>query len=216
MTTNCASNHIIFITIFNNIGDIISLSKQFEVLNEGVVTGRNFDDRIGVYCLIEGFKRIEESSVDVYAVSTVQEEVGTRGIPTAAHEIAADIGVAIDGALPADIPYAKPHQEQCPIGGGTGIYLMDNRTIADPDLIRGLIDTCEKHDIAYQREIGGGTDASIIQRSGLGAKATTIGAPTRYMHSTVQICRLSDIEATIQLLAMFPRHAAAILPRTWR
>ena len=199
-----------------DVGDIISLSKEFEILNEDVITGRNFDDRVGIYCLVEAFKRIVDSTVDVYAVSAVQEELGTRGIPTAAHAIAADIGVAIDGSLPADIPYAKTHQEQCALGGGTGIYMLDNRTLGDPELIRGLVDTCKRHDIAYQRELGGGTDASIIQRSGLGAKCTTIGAPTRYMHSTVQMCHVDDIEATIQLLTEFPKYAAGILPPSWK
>lgn len=199
-----------------NVGDIVSLSKEFEVLNDQVVTGRNFDDRVGSYALVESFRQIEDSVVDVYAVSSVQEEVGTRGIPTAAHAIGADICVAIDGSLPADVPFAKPYREQCPMGEGTGIYIMDNHTVGDIDLINGLIATCEKHDIPYQRNIGGGTDASIVQRLGMGAKATTIGAPTRYMHSTVQMCHMRDIKATIDLLAHFPRYAADILPEDWK
>ncbi len=160
------------------VGDAINLCKEFEVLNDEIVTGRNFDDRVGTYSLIDSFRRIEENTVDVYAVSTVQEEVGVRGVPTAAHAIGADICVAIDGSLPADIPFAKSRQEQCPIGGGT--------------------------------------DASAVQRAGLGAKATTIGAPTRYMHSTVQMCHTRDIQATADLLAYFPRYAHEILPDDWR
>mgnify|MGYP006303293291 CR=1 FL=1 len=189
-----------------NIGDVITLSKEFEVLNGSIVTGRNFDDRVGVYCMVEAFKQITDSSVDVYAVSTVQEEVGTRGIPTAAHAIAADICVAIDGSLPADTPFALPHQEQCRMGGGTGIYVMDKRTIGDPELLDALYATCEQH----------GIDASIAQRTGLGAKATTIGAPTRYIHSTVQMCDMKDIEATVALLAAFPARAADLIPADWR
>ena len=197
------------------VGDAISLSKKFEVLNDDIVTGRNFDDRIGTYSLIEAFRAIEDNTVDVYAVSSVQEEVGVRGVPTAGHAIAPDICVAIDGSLPADIPFARPNQRQCPIGEGTGIYLMDQRTIGDRDLLRGLMETCDKHSIPYQRNIGGGTDASAVQRAGLGAKATTIGAPTRYMHSTVQMCHVRDILATVDLLAHFPRYAHEILPEDW-
>ncbi len=199
-----------------NIGDVVSLSKQFEVLNGNVVTGRNFDDRIGVYCMVEAFKRIEHTGVDVFAVSTVQEEVGTRGIPTAAHAIEADLCVAIDGSLPADTPFAKPHREQCRMGGGTGIYIMDKRTIGDPELLEALYATCQEKGIPYQRQLGGGTDASIVQRSGLGAKVTTVGAPTRYMHSTVQMCDMRDVEATIALLAAFPERAAELIPADWR
>ena len=31
------------------IGDVISLAQPFEELNDQVVIGRNFDDRVGVY-----------------------------------------------------------------------------------------------------------------------------------------------------------------------
>src|SRR5690606_27450015 len=198
------------------VGDVITLAAEFDMLNDDVVVGRNFDDRMGVFCLLEAFRRIDAPPVDVYAVSSVQEEVGVRGIPTAAHAIEPDIALAIDGSLPSDTPYAQPEERQCQLGDGTGIYLMDNRTIGNPGLIRGLIDTCEKRGIAYQRNLGGASDASAIPRRHLGAWATTIGAPARSMHSTVQLCHLADVEATIQLLATFPYDAAAILPADWR
>lgn len=198
------------------VGDVVTLAASFAYLNERVVMGRNFDDRAGVFSMIEAMKRIERPPVDVYAVSSVQEEVGVRGVPTAAHAVAPDVAVAIDGSLPSDTPYALPHERQCALGDGTGIYLMDNRTIGNPGLVRGLIATCERRGIAYQRNLGGGTDASEIQRRGLGAWATTIGAPTRYMHSTVQLCNVDDIEATTALLAAFPEDCPAILPADWR
>jgi endoglucanase len=93
------------------------------------------------------------------------------------------------------------------MGKGTGIYLMDNLTMGDRRLIRFLCELCESESIPYQRNIGGGTDASAIQRTGLGALATTIGAPVRYMHSTVQLCHRADIEATIALIRAFAVHA---------
>ncbi len=39
------------------IGDAISLDQDFRYLNDKVITGRNFDDRLGVYCMIEAMKR---------------------------------------------------------------------------------------------------------------------------------------------------------------
>lgn len=199
-----------------HVGDVVTFAATFDRLNDDVVVGRNFDDRIGVFCLLEAMRRLEDSDVDVYAVSTVQEEVGVRGVPTAAHAVQPDIALAIDGSLPSDTPYARPTERQCVLGEGTGIYLMDNRTIGNRGLLQGLFATCEAHGIPYQRNLGGATDASEVQRRNLGAWATTIGAPTRYMHSTVQLCHLSDVEATVRLLAKFPRHAAALLPADWR
>lgn len=197
------------------IGDVITFSATFSRLNDNVVMGRNFDDRMGVYCMVEAMKRITHPDVDVYAVSTVQEEVGVRGAPTAAHVIEPDIAIAIDGSLPSDTPYAKPEERQCELGKGTGIYIMDKRTIGNPGLIRSMVRACEENNIPYQRNLGGATDASAIQRAGKGAWATTIGAPTRYMHSTVQLCHLTDIEATTALLAAYPAYVREALPEGW-
>jgi len=61
--------------------------------------GRNFDDRIGTYCLLEAMRQVGETRVDVYAVSSVQEEVGLRGMRPAAFGIEPDIGLALDGSM---------------------------------------------------------------------------------------------------------------------
>lgn len=187
-------------------GDPITFAQELVQLNEKVVLGRNFDDRIGTYCLIEAMKRVGDAYVDAYYVSTVQEEVGVRGMPVAAFAIEADLGLAIDGSL-VRAAHVKPHTVTCDMGKGAGIYLIDNLTIGDRRLVRFLCELCEREDIPYQRNIGGGTDASALQRTRLGCLATTVGAPVRYMHSTVQLCHVDDIEATIRLLAAFVEHA---------
>jgi len=46
-----------------------------------------------------------------------------------------------------------------------------------------------------------------MRRRVCGSPAITVGAPVRYMHSTVQLCHMDDIEATIRLLAAFVEHA---------
>lgn len=190
-----------------NIGDIISIDCDFRFLNDKVVTGRNFDDRLGVYCMIEAMKQLGKTRVDVYAVSTVQEEVGVRGAHTAAFAVEPDFGIAIDGAITRDVPHAAAHQRRCSMGKGTGIYIMDRLTIGSPKLVAHLIELCETKGIPYQRNIGGGTDASAIQRAKSGALSTTIGAPTRYMHSSVQLAHVDDLKATSDLLRVFAENA---------
>ena len=188
------------------LGDPITFAQELVQLNEKVVMGRNFDDRIGTFCLLEAMKRVQEPPVDAYFVSTVQEEVGVRGMPVAAFAIEPDMGLAIDGSLVRGA-HVKPHSVTCEMGKGVGIYLIDNQTIGDRRLVRFLIELCEREGIPYQRNIGGATDASAMQRSRVGTIATTVGAPVRYMHSTVQLCHMDDIEATIRLLAAFVEHA---------
>ena len=188
------------------VGDVITFAQELVRLNTKVYMGRNFDDRLGTYSLLEAMSDVGDTVVVVYAVSTVQEEKGVRGMPVAAFAIEPDMGLAIDGSVTwgAHIP---KHQNICALGEGTGIYLMDGLTIADRRLIRFLFDLCEKHKIPCQRNIGGGTDASAIQRTRAGALATTVGAPTRYMHSTVQLAHADDIDATVKLLIAFLENA---------
>jgi len=188
------------------VGDPVTFTQEFTRLNDKVVMGRNFDDRIGTYCLLEVMRRLGPTMVDVYAVSTVQEEMGVRGMPVAAYAIEADVGVALDGSICRG-PYPNPNDPTCYMGKGTGVYMMDKRTIGDRHLVRLLLDLAEKHQIPVQRNIGGGTDASAIQQTRLGALSTTVGAPVPYMHSTVSLCNVDDIEATVSLLSVFLDHA---------
>ena len=185
------------------LGDPISFAAGFQDLNGEMVMGRNFDDRVGVYTLVEALRRIGPLAIDLYAVASVQEEVGVRGAITAAYAIDPDIGIAIDGSLASDVPYARDDEQHCVLGKGTGIYLIDNRTISDPSLVRFLVSIAEGNNIQFQRNLGGGTDASEIQRTRSGTRALTIGAPTRYMHSTTQLCHKGDIEHTVRLLVAF-------------
>lgn len=189
------------------IGDIVSIDSDFRLLNPKVVLGRNFDDRLGVYSMVQAMKALGETHADVYAVSTVQEEVGVRGAHTAAYAVDPDYGVAIDGSITWDVPHAPAHQKHCSLGEGTGIYIMDRLTIGSPKLVSFLIHLCERNGIAYQRNVGGGTDASAMQRAKGGALSTTIGAPTRYMHSSVQLAHVDDLLATSALLKTFAEHA---------
>ena len=192
------------------VGDVVTFAQELVQLNEKVFMGRNFDDRIGTYCLLEAMRRVGPTQVDVYAASTVQEEVGVRGATVAAYAVEPDIGIAIDGSLTWGAYVAK-HERICELGKGTGIYVMDRLTIGDRRLVRFLFELCDRHGIKSQKNIGGGTDASAIQRARAGALTTTIGAPVRYMHTTVQLCHADDIEATVELLRVFLESAHELL-----
>ncbi|MBT3294043.1 MAG: M42 family peptidase [Verrucomicrobia bacterium] len=184
-----------------NLGDVATFENDASVLNGKMWVGRNFDDRIGSYCLLAAMQKIEKTSVDVYAVSSVQEEVGLRGARAAAGGIAPDIGIAIDGSMSRGA-YSNGGN-LCEPGQGTGIYMVDKLTIGHPKLVKYLFKMCAKHKIPHQLNIGGGTDAAAIQQSPGGVIATTVGAPVRYMHSTVQLCHADDMDATVALLVKF-------------
>lgn len=191
-------------------GDVITFENDVSILNDKMWVGRNFDNRIGTYCLLEAMRTVGETHVDVYACSTVQEEVGLRGARPAAFACEPDIGIAIDGSMTRQA-YSAEQDHLCDPGKGTGIYVIDKLTIGHPALVQYLCNLCETHKIPYQRNIGGGTDAAAIQQSRGSVITTTIGAPVRYMHSTVQLCHADDIDATVALLVKFMESAHTFL-----
>jgi endoglucanase len=193
------------------IGDVAILDINLGKLNDKVLSARNFDDRIGTYCMIEAVKRIKSLQVDLYVVSSVQEEVGVRGMPVAAAVIEPDIGLAIDGGVTKDA-YKGPPSQHCLMGEGAAVYVMDRLTLGSKKLVDFLLATGAENGIRCQKNYGGGTDASAIQRTGAGALTTTVGVPTRYMHTAVQLCHVDDVEATIELLVRFAESAHRLLP----
>jgi endoglucanase len=186
------------------VGDRVVLEREFADLGP-TVTGKCFDDRVGIYVMIEALKRIKTSQANIFPVATVQEEVGLRGALVSAYGVEPDLGLAIDVTIANDIPGADEHEWVSRLGSGTAIKVMDSSSISSARLVDYLRELAEKEKIAYQMEIlpRGGTDAGALQRVRAGVEVATLSIPTRHVHSSVEMCHKEDIEATIRLLAAF-------------
>ncbi len=192
------------------IGDMVTLERDFAPLGDAV-TGKALDDRAGVYVMIEAIRALgeEEIAADVYAVATVQEEVGVRGAQTSAFGIEPDLAVALDVTIAADVPEAKSHEQITKLGDGVAIKLMDGNSISDRALVKLCRKLAKEKDISHQLEIlpRGGTDAGAIQRSRAGVRTVVLSIPTRYVHSTVETAHTKDFEAAVTLLTELLRVA---------
>jgi len=190
-------------------GDFITLDRNFKELNDKIVTAKAFDDRVGVYIMLEALKQIKEHEVDIYAVATTQEEVGLRGAMVSSFFIEPDVGIALDVTIASDLPGSKEEEVITSLGGGTAICLMDSYTISNKRLVEFLRRIAEENNIKYQTDIllGGGTDAGAIQRSKTGVPVCTISVPTRYVHSVVEMCHKEDIENSVHLIVKFLENA---------
>ena len=190
-------------------GDFVTLDRDFKELNNKIITAKAFDDRVGVYVMIEALKRIKDCYVDIYAVATVQEEVGVRGATVSSFSVEPDVGIALDVTIASDLPGTKEEEMVTILGGGTAISLMDSHTISNKKLVDFLRKIAEENKIKYQTDIllGGGTDAGAIQRSKSGVPVCTISIPTRYVHSVVEMCHKEDIENSIKLICKFLENA---------
>ncbi|MCK5827589.1 M42 family peptidase, partial [Candidatus Bipolaricaulota bacterium] len=80
------------------IGDAAVLDYDFTELRNGLVIGRGLDDRVGAFTILEAARLAKDLNpkAAIYAVATVQEEIGTRGAITAAYGIDPKVGIAVD------------------------------------------------------------------------------------------------------------------------
>jgi endoglucanase len=185
------------------VGDLITIRRQFQALEQGRVTGKAFDDRTAVvaigYCLeqLAGMRH----SWDVYGVATAQEETGLIGATTSAYGLKPDIAIAIDVGF-GDMP-GVGEMEALDMGGGPAISLGAN---IHPLLRERLVQVAETHEIPYQIETvpgRSGTDAWAIQVSRQGIPTALLSIPLRYMHTSVETVVEADIARTGRLLAHF-------------
>lgn len=187
------------------VGDMVTLDRTVERVGTQNLIGKSMDDRVGVFVMLEALRALRSNQVDVYAVATVQEEVGLRGATTSAYEIAPDVGIALDGTLAVDIPGSQDADVVSRLGKGAAIKVMDSSLICDPRLVEQFREIAQRENIPYQMEIlpRGGTDAGGIQRSRGGVPSITLSIPTRYVHTVNEMVAESDVQACIDLLARY-------------
>jgi putative aminopeptidase FrvX len=187
-----------------SIGDPVSLYRE-PLLTDRAVTTPYLDDRLGVYVMLDALRKAKDTSAEICAVVSVQEEVGLRGARTGAFEVDPDIGIAIDVTLAADMPGMDKGNQALKLGAGAAIGVMNASSIADPRLVDRFKELAEEHAISYQMDIlpFGGTDAGAIQLTRSGVPAITISIPIRYVHTVNEMALVDDIEATGDLVARF-------------
>jgi endoglucanase len=199
------------------IGDPVTLELAFgEVRNRRAVSPA-MDDKAGLWVVIEALRRAEKKKLrcGLYAVSTVQEEVGLRGARTSAFGIDPQVGIAVDVTHATDCPTVEKKEEgDVRLGKGPVIYRGPNM---NPKVVQLLIDAADQNQIPYQLAAAGkatGTDANAIQINRAGVAAGLVSIPNRYMHSPVEMISLDDIAKAADLLARFAEALTAEIQLT--
>lgn len=185
-----------------SLGDTAVFEDSVLEFGEGFLKAKAIDDRVGCAAMI---KLIEsELPCDCTFAFTVQEEVGTRGAKIVAERIRPDLAIVLEGTTAADIPDVPAGKRICALGEGLVIPFMDKGTIYSRRLYALVTELAESNGIQWQTKtvIAGGTDASVIQRSGTGVDTIAISAPIRNIHSPASIAKISDFEAMPRLAAL--------------
>ncbi|MCS7130816.1 MAG: M42 family metallopeptidase [Archaeoglobaceae archaeon] len=200
--------------VFNlgiNIGTPVALDREVVMLANNRITGKAFDNRVGVAVAIEAFKR-SKSRETIHLVATVQEEVGLKGAKTSAFSIEPDVAIAVDSCVSVDFPGSESAHMDIALGKGAVITIVDasgRGLIVSQTVLRWLKETAEKFKIPYQLEVaeGGTTDATAINLTKAGIPAGVVSVPARYIHSPVEVVDLSDVESAVELIARASENA---------
>jgi endoglucanase len=185
------------------VGDRVALRGPHVDLLGGRLATKALDNRASVAVMLGalGYLASMRHTWDVYAVATVQEEVGLRGATTAAFGLAPDIAIALDVTF-GDTPGVSG-DETFAMGKGPTVAIGPN---LHPGIVKRLKEAADELEIPYAVEpapAASGTDAWAIQVTQEGIPTGLLSVPVRYMHSTVETVVTDDLDRTARLLAAF-------------
>ena len=197
------------------VGDPITFSTGVEDLQGSRIAGRGIDNRVGTWVAAEALRRAVERDVDatVYAVSTVQEELGLRGARMVGFDLDPDAVVAVDVTHATDYTATKGDDAtekaaDVALGGGP---VVARGSANHPSLVDAVRDAADGADVDYQLQAAGistGTDADAFYTSRGGIPSLNLGIPNRYMHTPVEVVDTADLVAAADLLGAFAGEAA--------
>jgi putative aminopeptidase FrvX len=194
------------------VGDCVTLELGWQQMQGDFMNSPAMDDKTGVYVVIEALRRVDAAKLNcsLYAVSTVQEEIGLRGARTSAYGIDPQVGIAVDVTHATDCPTIDKKQEgDIALGKGPVVYRGPNmnHTVVDR-----LLAAADAKEIPIQLAASGRAqpnDANSIQINRAGVAAGLVSIPNRYMHSAVEMISLADIDHAADLLAAFAEGVTA-------
>ena len=195
------------------VGDaIVQWPYYNEFANTDLLCSKALDDRVGCAVLIRLLDELKDGNFagTLYAVFTVQEEVGLRGATVATFRIQPDFAIALDTVPSGDTPDVN-YIKELPVGIGKGplLQLMSGSGargfILNPLMKKLLFASAEKSGAKHQKAIfvGGNTDAASMHLSGNGVLAAAVTIPRRYSHSPVEVLDINDCLASLAIIKQF-------------
>src|SRR5574340_87371 len=181
------------------VGDLLVFDRPMLDLGNRLVA-KAMDDRVSVAILIDVLRKLKKTPHEIYFVFTTQEEVGIRGVTSAAYGIDPDLGIAVEVTATGDTP--KGLRMEVKLGEGPAIKVRDGGMISDPRGVRWMAASAETAKIPYQLEIleGGSTDARGIQLTRAGVPVGCVSIPCRYIHTPSEMVDYHDVQNAVALL----------------
>ena len=146
----------------------------------------------------------------LFAVNAVQEEIGGSGMKMISYRLEPSVAVVLDVTHATDSP-GIDRKKHGSIKLGSGPTLTHG-TANHPEVVKRLITLANELEIPVQHEASSrstGTDTDHVYPMRGGVPSALLSVPLRYMHSTVEMVDLRDVERCILLLTHFVRSIAS-------
>lgn len=189
------------------VGTPIVFAQQPIKLAGGQLCSKCLDDRAGVAAILLAMEKLhaakDKLKCNVAVLISTQEEVTELGAQTGAFTVQPEYAIAVD-----------VNHGRTPDGPSDGVFDLGSGVAVGmgPNLHRGftkaLIKTAKANDIDYTLEImegNTGTNAWTMQIVGRGIAMGLLSIPEKYMHTPVEVVKLSDVQAVADLMAEFLR-----------
>lgn len=191
------------------LGDFCCFDDTVVEFGDGWLKAKAIDDRVGCAAMV---KLIEsELPCDTWFVFSVQEEIGARGAGVAAHRLAPDVCLVLEGTTATDLPGIADAKRICTAGKGIVIPFMDSGTVYDKAMFAALTALADEVGVKWQTKtrVAGGTDGYSIQRSRAGVHTAALSCAVRNIHSPACVMKISECEDMLTLAKAFLEKCAA-------
>ncbi len=184
---------------------IIPASEFTPMANPRFYLSKAFDNRVGCALAVQALRQLVNDGHPnaIYAVGSVQEEVGLRGAKTSAYVIDPDVAIILEVDIAGDVPGIKPEETAIKMRGGPTLLVFDARMIPNLKLRDLVITTAEELGVPLQLSAmaAGGTDGGLIHIHNEGVPTVVIGVPTRHIHSHNAVLCRDDYDQALKLVA---------------
>lgn len=188
-----------------HVGCVATYEDGYEELAYDNIICRALDNRVGGFMIAEVARLLYTQKIklpySLYVVNAVQEEVGLRGAEMMARRIKPDVALITDVTHDSTTPMINKILEG-EIACGKGPVLSYAPAVHNL-LLEVLRDTAKSYKIPYQLLASNrstGTDTDAFAYAGEGTPSALISLPLRYMHTTVEMINMRDVEQTILLM----------------
>lgn len=202
--TGCSSKQEV-LDLGIQIGDVVTYTDEFFILNKDKFVCRGLDNRIGGFIIAQVARLLKNNKVELpfglYVTNSVQEEVGKRGAEMINPLINPDVAIVTDVTHDTSTPMVdKKSKGLAEIGKGPVILYAPS---VQNKLQSLIIDTAEDCKIPIQHLAKGkktGTDTEAFAYGSGGVPSALISLPLRYMHTTKEMVHKKDVEFVTELI----------------